>query len=346
MRSGSIIMLAVAVAGCSSETPPPPATPSVLVSVAVPQRGSLPDRIMLYGTAAPTPAGIQALSILQPGRVTAVTVVAGAMVRRGQPLVTIGVSPDTIATFRQAQTALSVASAQRATTAQLLTQQLATRDQLAQADKAVADATAVLDAQRAAGGGAASRTLVAPFDGIATAVTAVPGDRPVAGAALVTVARRGAAVVTAGVDPALRARLHVGQPAQLIRVGGGAPVTGRIAQVGGVLNPRTRLVDLQFAYPAGAILPGEAVQVGVDVVTVAGWIVPHRAVVTADGAAHVFQVAGGKAVGVAVAVRLAGAIDDVVDGPIDPARPLIVDGAYQVGNGDAVHRAPARPGPR
>ena len=292
---------------------------------------------MLYGTAAPTPAGSQTLSVLQPGQITAVDVVAGAAVRHGQSLVTVALAPDAIASFRQAQTALAVAKEQRATTAQLLTQQLATRDQLAQADKAVADATAIIDAQRASGGGAASRTLVAPFDGIATSVTAVPGDRPTAGAALVTIARRGAEVVTAGVDPALRPRLRIGQPVVLTRVGGGAVVTGRVAQVDGVLNPRTRLLDLQVSYADGAILPGEAVQVGVDVGTVTGWIVPHRAVITANGPAHIFQVVGGKAHSVSVTLRLAGGADDVIDGAIDATKPVIVDGAYQVGDGDAVH---------
>jgi hypothetical protein len=77
-------------------------------------------------------------------------------------------------------------------------------------------------------------------------------------------------------------------------------------------------------------------QVAIATGQVAGWVVPHRSVVTAGGPAHVFQVSGGKAVAVPVTVALASDAGDVVSGAIDPRRRLIVDGAYQVSDGAAV----------
>lgn len=74
----------------------------------------------------------------------------------------------------------------------------------------------------------------------------------------------------------------------------------------------------------------------------AGWLVPHRAVVTAEGAARVFQVATGKAVAVPVRIVLTTAATDVVEGGIVADRPLIVDGAYQVETGGAVRTATHR----
>ena len=65
--------------------------------------------------------------------------------------------------------------ASNVTTAQLLVQQLATQDQLVQADKAVADARTALAALQAEGAGRAVHTLTAPFDGIVAELSAVAG---------------------------------------------------------------------------------------------------------------------------------------------------------------------------
>ena len=333
----AVIVLA-GLAACSSTPPSAPPPSSALVTVEPVSRGSFPDRIAIVGTAAPAPAGLRTLSILQPGEVTQLFVGVGTTVRQGQSLVTIGVAPDALSGFQQAQTALQTATGQRATTAQLLTQQLATRDQLAVADKAVADATTVLAALRRAGGGTPVRRLTAPLDGVVTAVGVAPGDRPALGTALVSLARRGTIVVPAGIDPALRGRLHVGQPVTVTRIDGGPPIAARLAPIDGALNPRTRLVDLQIACPPGSVLPGEAVRAAITVGTATGWIVPHRAVVTAGGRPRVFQAVGGIAHSVPVVVRLAGDATDIVDGALDPRRPLIVDGAYQVVDGAAVRR--------
>jgi len=72
----------------------------------------------------------------------------GETVHAGERLLDFGASPAAIATYEQAVSALAAARQQRAHTAQLLSQQLATRDQLSQADKAAADAQATLDALR------------------------------------------------------------------------------------------------------------------------------------------------------------------------------------------------------
>lgn len=290
-----------------------------------------------YGSAVPAATATRTLSVPQPGQVTRLMVTTGTTVRSGQPLVTFTATPTSVSSFTQAETALASAQRQRATTAQLLGQQLATRDQLAQTDKAVADATAALNALRAEGAGAAVRTLVAPFNGTVTAIPVTQGDRVQPGAPLITVARAGGIVVTAGIDPAQRTRVHVDAPTTLTRLTGGAPLHGRVVRVDSVLNPKTRQVDVDLSFPTGAILPGEALQVGIRVGEVRGWLVPHRAVVTATGSPHIFQIAGGKAIAVMVTDALATPEQDIVQGPLDAAKPLIVDGAYQVEAGDAVH---------
>ena len=116
------------------------------VQTVAPRAGVVPDLVTAYGSAAPALDGGMTLSLQQDGRVLAIAVTPGETVHAGERLLDFGASAAAVATYQQAVSALTAARQQRAHTAQLLGQQLATRDQLAQADKAVADAQSTLDA--------------------------------------------------------------------------------------------------------------------------------------------------------------------------------------------------------
>jgi RND family efflux transporter MFP subunit len=334
-RALATIATAVTITGCGGSQPAAP-SPSVLVTLENPVQGTLPDVLAAYGSAGPSLNGSQTLSVPQSGQVTKLTTIPGEAVRAGQALVVFTVDPQSLSAYLQAASALSAAETQRETTAQLLAQQLATRDQLTQADKAVSDAAAALAALRRNGGGEAVRELKAPFDGVVTAVPVAEGDRTQPGAALVTVAKTSSIVVTAGIDPAARTGVRPGQPATLERLTGGAPIDGTVLRVNSALNLKTRQVDVELGFPAGALMPGEGLRVGIRVGDISGWVVPHRAVVTANGPPRVYQAANGKAVPVPVTVALVTPDKDVVQGAIDPKLGLIVDGAYQVEDGIGV----------
>ena len=141
---------------------------------------------------------------------------------------------------------------------------------------------------------------------------------------------------TAGVDPSERDHVRPGQTARLTRLSGGPAIAARVLRIDGQLDPATHLIDVDLGFPAGGLLPGEAVKAEIASGTSAGWTVPHAAVVTDDDGAHVFQIAGGHAKAVPVAIVQASATRDVVQGALDPTRPLIVEGAYQVEDGGAV----------
>lgn len=326
-------------AACGSGTPAPQASPSVLVDAVPARQGSLPATVVAYGSVAPALDGTVTFSEAQPGQVTTLAVAPGMAVRAGQALATFVTAPASRSSYQQAVSALNAARKQQATTAQLLTQQLATQDQMTQATKAVTDAQTALAALQADGAGRASHTLTAPFDGIVTTVAVAQGERTQPGAPILTVVRAGGIVVTVGVDPALRAGVATGQAASLKRLSGGAPLRGKVIRVDSALNATTRLVDVDLSFPAGSLLPGEAMQVAIETGEVHGWVVPHKAVFTAGGPARVFQIAGGKARSVPVQVSLSSDAGDVVQGALDGGKPLIVDGAYQVNDGDAVRRA-------
>ncbi len=311
----------------------------VLVTTQPPRRGALPDVLVAYGTAAPALDGGMTLSLQQEGRVLGIAVTPGEQVRKGDRLMTFGSSAAASSTYQQAVSALTLARTQRTHTAQLLAQQLATRDQLAQSDKALSDAQSTLDSLRREGAGQAQQDLAAPFDGIVATVPVAVGDRLQPGAPLVTLTRLDGLVVTVGVEPGARARVAPGQPVQLQALAGGTSLDGRVLRIDGVLNGKTRLVDADIAVPVGAVLSGEAFRATITVGQLTGWLLPRAAVLADDQGAYVFQVNGGKAARVAVQVIGQAGDTDIADGPLDPGRKLVTDGSYQLDDGAAVREA-------
>ena len=72
-----------------------------------------------------------------------------------------------------------------------------------------------------------------------------------------------------------------------------------------------------------------------------GWVVPRDAVLSDAQGEYLFQVAGSKAV--RVRVKRIGGDDNnsVVEGALDPARPLVTLGNYQLNDGGAVRLSAA-----
>jgi multidrug efflux pump subunit AcrA (membrane-fusion protein) len=125
--------------------------PSVAVQTIAAKRGSVAETVTAYGTAAPVVEGSTTLSLPNDGRVLQLAVAPGQMVQPGQRLLDFGFLAATFSAYQRALTALNLARTQRQHTAALVEQRLATRDQLAQAEKAVADAQTTLDAMRQEG---------------------------------------------------------------------------------------------------------------------------------------------------------------------------------------------------
>ncbi len=342
-RIATGLALAVALAGCGASAPDNQTAPVTQVTVTQARQGSLPTLIEAYGSAAPSGNGQQTISTPQPGQVMKLLVTQGIAVQAGQPLLVFAVAPTARSAFTQAADAVKAAQSQRDSTAQLLSQQLATRDQLAQAEKVLADARVQLAALRAEGAGSGTITFRAPFAGVIAAVPVAEGDRTQPGAALASVARNGSLVITTGVDPALRNQVRVGAEVRVSRLDGGAAVTGHVVRIDSMLNATTRQVDVDVAYPAGSFLTGEAVRVAIVTGQAQGWVVPHKAVtMDAEGKAMVFQVTGGKARAVPVKVIVSTPDSDVVSGQMARGMPLVVDGAYQLSDGDAVRMGDAK----
>lgn len=334
---------------------------SVLVTAEMPHQGSLPRTLTAYGTIEPAPGGgSETISLMRAGQVSRVLVAPGQAVHQGEKLVAVRAGAAVMASYQQAVAALNLAHGERDRTAEMLKQRLATRNQLAQAEKAVADAQATLDALKREGGGSSEQTFTAPFDGIVSSVLVAPGARVAADTPLITVTQTSQLVASVGIEPSQRALAKVGQQARIEPLYQGSPEQGRVTSVGAILDRATRLVPVLVDPPAPAagssppdpktepgvagLLPGTPVRVVVQIGEMQGWLVPHDAVLTDAKGAYLFQLNGGKAVRRDVSVVGMSGATTVVSGPIDPSQKLVTSGNYQLHGGETVREGPAQPG--
>ena len=171
----SATMIALAACGASPQAAPEP--PSVLVKTQPPQQGSIPRTVSAYGTALPAINGGTTLSVQVEGRVLRLAVTPGQTVHAGQPLLDFEISAAARSTYEQATSALALARNEQVRTTRLLAQQLATRDQLARADKAGARAVVIIGQEDWDAGNVTVRSLATreqqqvPVDSAAATVT-------------------------------------------------------------------------------------------------------------------------------------------------------------------------------
>jgi membrane fusion protein (multidrug efflux system) len=317
--------------------------PSVLVKTETPMQGELPRIVTAYGATAPAPGASTTISVQYDGQVTELAVSAGQTVHAGDPLMRILASAAILSAYDQAQTALRLGQAELLHASQMRGQQLATRDQVAQAEKTVSDAQAQVDTLRRQGVDASSPPLQAPFDGVVSTVTVGQGDRIQANAALMTLVRRGGIILAAGIEPADRAAVKPGDAVKLTapsNAGGSFP--GEVAAVGGQVDPKTRLVPVRIARTDGQpLLDNQDLRAEITVGQASGWTVPRSAVLTDDKGTYVFQVGGGKAVRVDVRVLVDAGGAMLLDGGLQAGRKLVTDGNYQLSDGMAVREQDA-----
>jgi RND family efflux transporter MFP subunit len=329
------VLMTSSLAACSGSETPDEATVSAAVATVPLKQGSLPETVAAFGTAGPGADAAQVVSVQAAGRVTRWNVTAGASVKRGQSLLTFALAPAAVAAYQQAVTAQKLAETQRAHTAQLLSQQLATRDQLDQAEKGLHDAQSNLDALVQQQGRNATVDVTAPFDGTVVTVDAQQGDNLQPGAPLLSVQRGDGLVVTAGVERAAMDRVKVGAKAELVPIDGSEAMHGTVRRVARTLNPHTHQFDVEIV-PDGTLVGGEGFRADIVVGQWQGWLLPRDAVQGDEEDRHVFQVADGKAKSVPVKVLGEAGDVTVASGALDAKLPLVTEGATQLDDDMAV----------
>ena len=312
------------------------------VQVGAMAQASLPDTVLAYGMAIAAPDAKTSLNVQATGSVTHLDVSPGLAVKRGQRLLTLTLTPAAVAAYRQAQTSVRVADEARTHTRQLLAQQLATRDQVNQADKAASDARANLDALRRQQGDSATVNIDAPFDAVIDSVAVAQGDALQAGAPLLALSRPAQMVVRVGIELDALDTVRPGDSATLTPLAAGQPIGGKVTRVAAALDPHTHQLDVDIATDKPAT-GGAGFRADIVVGQKQGWLVPRDALVGDDQDWQVYQLNGDKAVRVAVKVLGEQGDKSVVAGPLDAKRPLVTVGATQLDDGMSVRVVATRP---
>lgn len=306
--------------------------PSVLVTTTNLQRGQLPRTVSAYGTVEADPSAKRAIMATASATVAQIYVRLGQMVDKGAPLLQMVPNPQTQADYARARSALSAANAQLQHTRELLSQYLATKQQLVDAEKAQSDARVALDAFQSQGAGGA-KIFTAPFRATVTKIDANTGMFVAEGAALLELAPPSALVLRVGIVPSEANAIAAGNPAKIKPLGSNHDLASHVLLRGAVVNPGDGLVPVEVAIPSNTLLPGETATATISTNSVSGFVVPHTAVLINDqGQTYVVQVSHGKAVLVTVRVLNEAGGRNVIAGKLDLKAPVVLSGARQLQN--------------
>ncbi len=315
---------------------------SVLVTLAPLTEGSLPRVIVGYGTIAAASSGRKTIVSTTSSVVEEVYVRLGEQVSQGSPLIRLAPSAGTAASYAQAKSAAAVAERLLTSTKSLVAHHLATRQQLADAEKSASDARAQLQALETQGAGG-PHIVRAPFRGIVTALSASPGSLATEGAALLELAEARNLVLTVGVVPAQADGIAPDDSAAVTPVGADQSVPGKVLMRGDVAESDTGLVPVEVSLAPGRFLPGEMAEAAITAGEWRGYVVPHQAVLVDDtGAPYVVQAIGGRAKKVPVRVLGSHGDRDAIAGALDKRAPLVLDGNYQLQDGMKLRLAAPR----
>ncbi len=342
-----------ATAPTAGTAPAAGARPALTVSVAKPERATVPIKLAANGNIAAWQEAIIG-SEASGLRLTQVQAGVGDRVQAGQVLASF--APESVqADVAQARAGLleakataadAAANAERARSLQssgaLSTQQinqLLTAAQTAQAR--VEAAQAMLEAQQLRG---KHTQVLAPDSGVISARTATVGSVVAGGTELFRLIRQGRLEWRAEVTSAEIARLKPGTPVN-VQAAGGAELTGRVRMIAPTVDPQTRnalvYVDLPAmtanSTSAGGARPGMFARGEFEIGQSQALLVPQRALVVRDGFNFVFELQADQRVRqVKVQTgRLVGERVELLSG-LAPEASVVVNGAGFLNDGDLV----------
>lgn len=338
MRRGALVVALAGVLAASDAlgaigAEPKAQPPSVLVQLATLRRGSLPQTVTAYGSVQADPAARHTVMAPLSAMVGEIDVRVGQQIAASTPLIGLQPTPQAATAYAQALTGLHAATQLVERTRTMLAQHLATTQQLSDAIKAEADARASL-AELDAEGAGGPQILRAPFPAIVAAISTTPGAVVAQGAALLELDRPDALVLEVGVVAEEAGAIRFGEPVDITAIGEKDPVSGKVAVPGRLVDPGTGLVPIVITVPSGSFLVGQMAGADIVVGEAHGYVVPHAAIlVDAGGSPYVVQAVGMVAKKVPVRVLAAEGARNVVNGPLDPASPIVLAGNYQLDDG-------------
>ena len=297
----------------------------------------LAESISSYGLVSVDPLNTESINLPRAGRVTRLLVAQGQLVKKGAPLLQMETSPQESVNYEQARSAVDLAKGELARVQNLLAQQLATRSQLANAQKSLSDAEAALAAQEKLGTGTPSEIVRAPFDGVVSVMQLSQGDRIQAGAPAMQLSRVDRPRIVLGIEPEDARKVRRGMPVKLVPVFDSTQsAAGVVSTVNGMINPQTGLVDLLVELKPGQALhsmPGTRIQGFITLRRRGGFVVPRQAVLSDAKGPYIFVVRNGRAH--RINVRTKGESSGLIgiSGPFEKQDRVVMLGNYELQEG-------------
>ncbi|MCC7411514.1 MAG: efflux RND transporter periplasmic adaptor subunit [Gammaproteobacteria bacterium] len=319
------------------------AAPTTLVSTVPVVRHVMYETIVVYGRVQPDPDQLTSITVPRAGIVTRLWVRLGQRVGAGDALLELDTAPTARMDYQQASAAVEFARNDLARLRTLLEDQLATRDQVASAERSLSDAEAAFEAQRKLGTGVASEVIRAPFTGVVTQLGVSQGQRVQADSAALLLASGRALLVPLGVEAEDIGRVRVDMPVVLSSVlQPDIRIDAAVNAVHAMVNPATRLVDVIVRVPAAAtpaLVLDSMMEGRITLSDRQALAVPRSAVLRGSGGAYVFMVRDGKAHRVAVVSGIEQ--DDLIaiDGDIAAGDAVVTRGNYELVDGAVVRES-------
>jgi RND family efflux transporter MFP subunit len=348
-RSAVLVAFALVAAACHGAKREEVETEAkVPVTVATPRRGALVAHVRATGTVDPAPGADWTVTAPQAARLAELRWATGDNVRKGAVLVRFDAPSlradlaTRSAELAQAQARLENARRNHARLSQLLEKGIASRREVDDAGKELADAEAGLTQAtetRAAAADLASRaTAIAPFDGLVAQRWHNPGEMVDANEHVLRLVDSRRLEVTTAVLVADAGRIVLGHSAVVTVPGGPDPgVPARVVGAPGAADPATGTAPVRLRLSA-ALPVGTPVQADIEAETVKdALVVPASAIVRDGDKAAVFVVdADGKAHRREVEVGLAGSDEVQIVSGLEISESVVVKGQTDLPDGASV----------
>lgn len=309
----------------------------VQVRTVLPQRVAMRFAVTGYGTLMPGAKALDSLSLPRSGQVRNWRVVVGQRVRRGDPLFDFVTDALTTSGYEQAHSAVELAQRDDARMQRQYDQHLVTASQKDAAHKARLDAESAWQAQQQLGSGMPVTTVRASRDGVIWSQNAAQGDRLAAGVTVMQLATSAPVRVQLTLPPEEAPIWTAGAAVSVV------PLIGAQHRWSGVVETVSEQIDAPtqgqgvwlLLTPATGQLLGTRVRATLTAQVRSLWSVPRSAVLQDGEGSYVFQIQGHQAHRVNVKAFENDTVTGI-DGPLNPALAVVVEGNYELSDGMAV----------
>jgi membrane fusion protein (multidrug efflux system) len=301
---------------------------------------TLKKTVVAYGQVQADPDHISSISLPRAGTINRLLVRLGQRVTPNQELLELDTAPQARMDYLQAKAAVDYARGNLQHTQSLFSQQLATRDQVASAQRDLSDAEAKLAALLKLGNEKNMTIIRSPFAGIVIELKVSQGQRVQADTDAVLLASEDTLLVPLGVEPEDARRVEPGMKVVLKSLFEQQwRVEVQVTTVLAMVNPNTRLVDVLTRVPVAQSAPlvlGDRIKGTITLREERTLAVPRSAVLSDAQGAYLFIVQNGRAhrVGVTTGIQERDLV--AVEGPLKAGDAVVTVGNYELKDGMAV----------